>query len=243
MLREMATAFGRAPIGYLWAVLEPVLGIALLSAIFALAFAAPPLGASFPLFYASGLLPLLLFLDVTQKTGQAVRFSRILMRYPRVALLDAVAARFLLAAMTQLLVSAIVFAALIGVSRGGVIDHLGFIRVYFLMALLSAGIGALNCWLGQVFPLWTRAWAVLSRPLFVLSGVFFLIDDVADPFRGWLLWNPITHVISMLRTAIYPYYAGDLASAGYVVLVGATALAVGLFGLTVLAKDLVDAGG
>ena len=240
MLREMATVYGRSSIGYVWALLEPVLGIALLSAIFALAFNAPPLGVSFPLFYASGLLPLVLFLDVTQKTGQSLRFSRAMMRYPGVALMDAVAARLVLAMLTQIVVALIALGVLVGASD---VDELGLIRSYFGLFLLASGVGVFNCWLGQLYPLWLRLWAVLSKPLFVLSGVFFLIDDVADPFRDWLMWNPMTHVIAMLRGAIYPYYTAQLASAGYVAFVGALALVIGLCGLAAKGKGLADAGG
>ena len=61
VLREMATTFGRSPGGWLWAVAEPVAVIALLSFAFSLAFRSPSLGTSFPLFYATGYLPFLLF--------------------------------------------------------------------------------------------------------------------------------------------------------------------------------------
>ena len=42
MLREMATTYGRSAGGYLWAILDPVLGIALLSVLFSLALRHPP---------------------------------------------------------------------------------------------------------------------------------------------------------------------------------------------------------
>jgi hypothetical protein len=41
ILREMATTYGRSPGGYLWAVLEPVAGVALLSLVFSLALRNP----------------------------------------------------------------------------------------------------------------------------------------------------------------------------------------------------------
>ena len=50
ILREMSTSNGRSPGGYLWAVLEPAGGIALLSLVFAAAFRNPPIGISFPMF-------------------------------------------------------------------------------------------------------------------------------------------------------------------------------------------------
>lgn len=64
VLREMATTYGRSPGGYIWAILEPVGGIALLSILFSLAFLHPALGSNFQLFYASGLVPLTVFTSI-----------------------------------------------------------------------------------------------------------------------------------------------------------------------------------
>ena len=75
MLREMATTYGRSPGGYLWAILEPVVGILLLTAIFSIAFHTPPLGVNFPIFYATGLVPFTLYLTVSSKTSLALLFS------------------------------------------------------------------------------------------------------------------------------------------------------------------------
>ena len=54
IIREMATTYGTSPGGYLWALLEPVAGIALLTFVFTLALDTPPLGQNFAFFYASG---------------------------------------------------------------------------------------------------------------------------------------------------------------------------------------------
>ena len=83
MLREMVTTYGRSPGGYLWAVLEPVAAIGLLSLVFSLAFRAPSLGGNFPLFYASAYLPYMLFIDINNKLAAAIRFSRPCSPIPR----------------------------------------------------------------------------------------------------------------------------------------------------------------
>ena len=54
MMREMATTYGRSPGGYLWALVEPIGAVAILTLLFSLAFPAPPMGKSFGLFYATG---------------------------------------------------------------------------------------------------------------------------------------------------------------------------------------------
>ena len=112
ILREMTTSYGRSPGGYIWAVAEPVVGIALLTFIFSLAFHAPPVGPSFALFYASGLVPFLVYVDISNKISQSVNFSAPLLTYPRVTIIDAVLARALLNIATQALVMSLILIPL-----------------------------------------------------------------------------------------------------------------------------------
>ena len=86
ILREMATSYGRSPGGYAWAVLEPLAGIAPLTVVLSVAFHAPPLGSSFALFYATGLVPFLFYNEISTKVAQSINFSRPLLAYPSVTL-------------------------------------------------------------------------------------------------------------------------------------------------------------
>ena len=105
MLREMATTYGKSPGGYLWAVLEPVAALAMFSLGFSIMFSAPPIGNSFPMFYATGFLPFTLFNNTANKIAGAITFSRALLAYPVVTFLDALIARFLLNVLTELMVA------------------------------------------------------------------------------------------------------------------------------------------
>ena len=72
VVREMGAKFGRSWGGYLWAILEPLGGIVLLSIVFSLALRTPPLGTSFTLFYASGIIPFFLFSNVSRSVAAAI---------------------------------------------------------------------------------------------------------------------------------------------------------------------------
>src|SRR5690348_3090509 len=62
IVRETRTRFGDAKLGYGWALLEPILHITMLSAIFSLMMQGrPPIGTHFFIFYFTGLVPYLLF--------------------------------------------------------------------------------------------------------------------------------------------------------------------------------------
>ncbi|MBB4208469.1 ABC transporter permease [Roseinatronobacter bogoriensis] len=93
VLREMSTRYGRTPGGYLWAIPEPLGLIVILSLAFSLLARPPALGTSFLLFKATGLMILHAFMVLCGQVGNALTFSRPLLRYPRVAWIDAVMAR------------------------------------------------------------------------------------------------------------------------------------------------------
>jgi len=113
VMREMATTNGRSPGGYIWAVLEPAAGIALLSAIFALGFRNPAIGTNFAIFYATGLVPFLLFMDLSGKIALSLLFSKPLLSYPAVTFIDAILGRFIVNLLTQIMVSYVVFVGIL----------------------------------------------------------------------------------------------------------------------------------
>lgn len=239
MLREMSTTYGRSALGYFWAVLEPSAGIILLTAIFSLAFVDPAIGTSFPLFYATGMMPFLAYTDVSQKTSVALRFSKALMFYPRVTFVDALIARFLTNAISQILITAIVFWVIIVFSRLDVLLAPVAIFNGFLMAFaLALGIGTLNCYLLSVYPFWERAWAVLNRPMFIISGIFYVFNSVPMPYRDWLWWNPLVHIIGQVRRGVYPTYDGSYVSPLYVYSISAVCFATGLLLLRRYHRDI-----
>lgn len=217
VLREVDASHGRSALGYLWAVLEPVGGIILMTFVFSLTFARPPIGASFPLFYASGLLPFLGYLDISSKVSQSLRFSRALLSYPGVTFLDAILARFLVVVMTQVMVTVTVLAAIFFLYHPDASVNLPAVMLSLtMMAALGLGIGSLNCFLIMRFPMWERVWAVLNRPLFLLSCVLFVFDRAPYHMREWLWWNPLVHIVGQMRLGLYPAYDGFYISPLYV---------------------------
>lgn len=229
MLREMATSHGRSPGGYLWAVLEPVAGIALLSWIFSMAFRSPGLGVTFPLFYATGMLPFGMFTLLVSRIAGALDFSRPLLALPRVGWREAIVARFVLNLMTQLMISYILLAGILWIFRTrAILDFGAIVEAYSLCALLALGLGTLNCLLQGMIGIWVHLWSILMRPMFIISTIFFLFESVPQPWRDWLWWNPMVHVIAILRRGVYPSYDASWASPAYVALVGLISLAFGL---------------
>jgi capsular polysaccharide transport system permease protein len=229
MLREMATTHGRSPGGYLWAIIEPVAALAMFSIGFSLVFHRPPVGNSFPLFYATGFLPFMMFNDVANKMATSITFSKPLLFYPAVTFLDALVARFLLNVLTHLMVAYIIFWALITVFGARAdLDLPRILLSFSLAAGLGIGVGTLNCYLMTAFPIWERAWQIATRPLFIVSGVFFTFDSMPRAAQDILWFNPLIHVIGVSRDGFFGSYQADYVSVVMVLAVSAATLLLGL---------------
>lgn len=241
VLREMATTYGRSPGGYLWAVLEPAAGISLLTLIFSVGFRDPALGINFPIFYATGMVPFLMFVDISGKIALALLFSRPLLVYPAVTYVDALLARFLTNALTQLLVAYIILAGIMMTMETRVIpDYRIIAQAFGLTALLALGIGTLNAFLFTMLPIWQRTWSILMRPMFLLSCIFFLFEAIPQPYRDWLWWNPLVHLIGLMRRGFYPSYDAPYVSVEYVAGIALGCMVIGLVFLRRYHRDLLE---
>jgi capsular polysaccharide transport system permease protein len=229
MLREMTATYGRTPGGYIWAIVEPIGVIALLSIAFSLIVRTPSIGDSFVVFYATGYLPFTLYGTTAQKTSSALRYSRTLLSYPSVLWIDAIISRFILNLITSATVFCIVMTAIIVFVDARIfLDVFPVVIGLALAACLGLGIGMVNCIMGGFFPVWDNIWGIISRPLFLASGVFFLLEDLPKSIQEILWWNPLIHVTGLVRSGFYATYEPSYVSLPYVWGVALTLILVGL---------------
>jgi capsular polysaccharide transport system permease protein len=242
ILREMATTYGRSPGGYLWAVLEPAAGIALLTIVFSTGFRSPPLGVNFAIFYATGMIPFLMYLDISGKTAMSVLFSRQLLAYPGVTYVDAIVARFILNTLTHLMVAYILFTGILLAFDTRTTLELDVIALAFAMTMaLALGVGVMNCFLFSMFPVWQRVWAILNRPLFIISCIFFTFESVPQPYQDILWYLPTVHLVGTMRSAFYTGYDAAYASPLYVFGVSGVLMLIGLVFLRRYHRDILNA--
>lgn len=216
ILREMSTRYGRSPGGYIWALLEPLGSIFALALAFSLLVRTPPLGTSFILFYATGFVPFTLYQSLANTIARALDFSRPLLRYPTVTWVDALVARFLLNTLTGLVVASLVFVIIRQISdTRTLLNVLPILHALGLSLLLGAAIGTLNCALGGLINIWDMTWSILTRPLFLASGVLFLYEGMPTGVQNVLWFNPLMHITGILRMGFYPTYNPTYVSSLY----------------------------
>lgn len=229
ILREMGSTYGRSPGGYLWALLEPIGALLLLSLAFSLMIRAPSLGTSFILFYATGFLPFQVYMKIEGTLNGALNYSKSLLAYPRVTWLDAILARFILNFLTNVLVFFLVVTGILMViDSRTIIDVVPIATGLALMAALGLGVGLVNAVLKGLFPVWKNVWSILTRPLFIASGIFFLYEDLPPLAQDILWWNPLFHGTGLVRTGFFPTYDAAYVSLPYCFGVALVLIALGL---------------
>lgn len=241
ILREMSTTYGRSTGGYVWAILEPIGAIVVLSIAFSLLLRAPSLGTSFPLFYATAYLPLQYFNSTANKVGRAIRFSKLLLTYPRVGWMDPILARWILNTLTQVMVTYLVLMGIVYIEDiKTLLDFPSLLVAFALAAFLGLGVGSLNTVLFGLFPAWEQIWGILSRPLILASGLFYIYEDLPTTAQDLLWWNPLIHISGIFRAGIYATYNANYSSVTYVCTFSGVATVLGLLFVRKFFREIIN---
>jgi capsular polysaccharide transport system permease protein len=218
IIRETAARYGNKPGGYIWAILDPLAHVLLMSFLFKAIARAPAIGTDFALFFASGYLPFAAYQGMTAFMAGAVKANKNLFSYPVVAPIDAVVARYILQLLTSVLVTIIIFAVCTSEPEHfGSINLGNAVEAFMLATLLGLGVGMANIALFNDFPIYEKIFGLINRPMFLISGVFHLPDALPRQAHEFLMWNPLVHIIMWFRTGIFPGYKANGLDVGYVI--------------------------
>ena len=219
VLREVNVKFARQRLGYLWAFVEPVAFVAAFALILSVGGKTLPAGMPAVPFLITGIVPFFLFRDVVTATLRGVSANKALLVYPQVTAFDVMIARFLLETATAL----VVFVALLAAMKGLGIDvrierPLEAFGWLIAMGLAGFGFGAACGALEPLFPAVERVVpAVILRPLFWISGVFFTSGMLPPDLRDLALLNPLLHMVELLRSAFFHEFENQYATYPYAV--------------------------
>ena len=230
IIRETRTRFGDSRLGYGWALIEPILHIALLSAVFSLLMRGqPPIGTHFFVFYYTGLIPYHVFVHISTSMTYGVTSNGSLLQLPLVTPFDVVLARGLLEFATDVVVATLLLAGLAAFGLSAMPDNLwGAASALVVTALLGCGIGFVNAVLQTLFRSWDKLWTNATRLLYFFSGIFYVPGMMPDWARGILAWNPLLHAIDWFRAAFYSTYQPHWLDRRFLVVCAVLALFAGL---------------
>jgi capsular polysaccharide transport system permease protein len=189
IIRETRTRFGDAKLGYGWALLEPIIHITLLSAVFSLLMQGrPPIGTHFFIFYFTGLIPYLMFVHTSSAMSHAITSNGALLQLPSVTTFDVIAARGLLEMITDVIVAVVLLIAFGIVGLAAAPDDLwGPSTALLVTAMFGCGFGFLNAVLTVLCRSWDKIWPQVTRLLYFFSGIFYVPGMMPDWARDALV--------------------------------------------------------
>ncbi len=230
IMRETKTRYGDHKIGFLWAFIEPMTLILLISGIYTAMGTKAPSGMPLILFMTTGYLPFIVFRDTMNQLLNSISANQNLLAFPQVTTFDVILARALL----ELAVLITVFVILLfGASIFGndirVESPLGVIAAIGLLWITGLGLGFMLACLSPILPSVRQiVTAILGRPMLLASGIFYTSESLPPPIRDLLLHNPLLHMIELGRSSFFYSYESRYASWTYASLSAIFVLAFGL---------------
>ncbi|MEM7255813.1 MAG: ABC transporter permease [Pseudomonadota bacterium] len=234
VLRDVKSRFGGRRLGFLWALMEPCLFISLFVGIFYLIGRTSQSGIELPLFFISGIVPFLMFRDLYSTiTGEAKGSSPLLM-FPQVSRTDLIIAKLI---VNTLLSVTVLFVLLGGCYMMGftfrIENPIGVLRALSLLVMMGLGLGlVVGALVIRYEFISSISSALLGRPLFLASGLFFTADMLPPQAREYALYNPILHLIEAMRSEMFSSFDSRYYDLSYVVCFAIVLVGFGLMLLT-----------
>lgn len=240
IMRELHTRYGRDNIGYLWVIAEPML----------LAGAVALLHSGEHLRYLGGLRPVpfalvgyglfIMFRSIVSRAETVLEANRPLLYHRQVTLFDMLAARALLeGASTTLALALLIFAAwTLGLSDPPA-RPLVLLGAMALMLWLSFGLSMVVAALSQR----SHAFGRLLHPALYLSlplsGAFFVLAWIPQPFRSALEWVPLVQIFELARRGMFAAYQTPYVDLPYLLAWCLSLTLVGMLALKAIRREIL----
>jgi capsular polysaccharide transport system permease protein len=200
LMRELHTRYGRDNIGYLWIFMEPLTLAGAVALLHAGGGSSHGMSINPVPFSILGYTSFIMFRGMVTRAEGTLESNMPLLYHRRVTIFDMMFARALLEAVGTIVSLAVLF---------GFVMVLGMATWPERPLELLAGIG-LMFWFSFAVSLLICAWTHDNRLvarfvhpityiLMPLSGGFYQLAWIPEPYRTWLTWFPMTTIFELLR--------------------------------------------
>lgn len=229
MLRDVQTRFGGRSANYLIAIAWPLSHISILLLIYSFAGRSAPIGQSAPLFFATGLVPFVMFNYPSRQMMLALTMNAPLLNFPIVTTTDVLFSRAILETVTSFAV-VMIFAAILYGLGVDIMPRYPETAVTALCAtlFLSISVGIVNSVIQIFVKVWMIGYILVMIISYITSGILFVPEFLPEKIRSVLLWNPLLQAVEWFRTAYFEGYGRQTLDKQYVVITACVLLAGGL---------------
>ncbi len=231
MLRDMRTRFGRTLFGYVIIIGWPLSHLLALMTIYLFLRSIIPVGTSPAVFFATGLLPYILFLYPSRMIMMSIVQNQPLLYFPIVKSFDVILARGLLETITSFWVTA-VFCFILVLFRVDIVPVYPeeALLAIFATIYLAFSLGFFSAIIFKMFRGWMVVHIVFVIVLYFTSGALFLPSALPDTAQYFLWFNPLLHSVEWLRSAYYDGYSYGMLSKEYLLGFSTALLFMGFVG-------------
>lgn len=199
LMRELHTRYGRENIGYLWVFLEP-LSLASAVALLHMGHGLPHGGIHPVPFAILGYSLFIMFRGMVTRADGALESNMPLLYHRRVTIFDMMLARDLLEAVGTIMAFIVLISTTIIIGIGEFPARLFELLLGIsLLFWFSFGISLLICAWTHDNRLVARFVHPITYILMPISGAFYQISWIPEPYKTWITWFPLATIFELLR--------------------------------------------
>jgi capsular polysaccharide transport system permease protein len=239
IMRELHTRFGRDNIGYLWMILEPMLLAFAVTILHAGAGGHTQFGIQPVPFWLTGYTPFVMFRSVVLRAESAIESNRTLLYHRMVTLPDMLIARALLEGASVTVALFILLAGASALDLANLPDRpVLLISGMALLLWFAFGLSMFVCAACESFGFANKLVHPITYIALPLSGAFFFLAWVPEPYRTYLSWFPMVQIYELIREGQFGNFESPYIDIGYIVGVCAVLTFLGLLSLRVIRAKL-----
>ena len=204
LLREVITRYGRHNIGFLWLFIEPMmftLGVATLWTLTGMSHTSDLPIVTFAL---TGYSTVLLWRNMPNRCIGSILSNSALMSHRNVRMIDIFLSRMVLEAIgasISFIALSVIFTWIGMMSPPE--NILLLLGGWLLVAWFGASLAITLAALGEQSELVDKIWHPAAYLIFPISGAGFMVQNLPENFKNFVLWLPMVNGVEMVRDGFF----------------------------------------
>lgn len=206
-LREAVTRLSAGRAAWVWLLFEPLAYLIFLMTLFGFIYHRLVGGVDGAMFVVTGLLGFFFARNTFLRSMEAIHANAALFTYRQVHPIDTVLVRAALEGFLTLISAALLLAGASVFGYQVIPDDPLFVMIAVLgLWLTGLGLGLIFSALIKLVSELGKVINILVMPLYFISGVMMPASSIPQPYRGWLMVNPLMHGLESLRGAYFAQF-------------------------------------
>lgn len=206
-LREAIGRLFSSRAAWFWLLFEPVFNVAYMLFIYTAIQVRAIGGTDIILWLMVGMLGFFMFRRTATQVENAISANQSLFAYRQVLPVDTALVRGGLEGLLVVAEASILFMGVAFLGHSVMpADLFKVLEAVFGLWLVGVGFGLTTSVVVELLPEVGKLIKLVMMPLYVASGGILPISSLPEPYRGWLMANPLAHGLEAARMGFAPYY-------------------------------------